>query len=90
MARLCNEFFAKNNKFGYHVWLNVDGVRMEDCKLVPFFDHHEENNKVFEPPLYAEGFQKTELRPHESIVGWVAFYVSPELQTLSCCSRMIM
>ena len=75
---LCNEFFAKNEKFGYHVWLNADGVRMEDCKLVPFFEHHEENNKVFEPPLYPEGFRKVTLRPHESIVGWVAFYVTPE------------
>ena len=79
---LVNEFFAKNNKFGYHVRLNADGVRMEDCKLVPFFEHHEENNKIFEPPLYTDGFQKIVLRPQESIVGWVAFYVTPEATDL--------
>ncbi len=74
---LTDEFFGKDNKFGYHVRLNADGVRMEDCKLVPFFDHHEENNKIFEPALYTEGFQKIVLRPQESIIGWVAFYVTP-------------
>lgn len=79
---LCNEFFAKNEKFGYHVWLNADGVRMEDCTLVPFFEHHEENNKVFEPPLYPEGLREIALRPHESIAGWVAFYVTPEAADL--------
>ena len=55
---------------------------MEDCKLVPFFGHHEESNKVFEPPLYKDGFQKIVLRPHDSIVGWVAFYVDPEAKDL--------
>ena len=79
---LCDEFFAKNDKFGYHVRLNADGVRMEDCKLVPFFDHHEENNKIFEPPLYTEGFRRIVLRPHESVAGWVAFYVTPEAADL--------
>ncbi len=79
---LADEFFGKDNKFGYHVRLNADGVRMEDCKLVPFFNHHEENNKIFEPVLYTEGFQKIVLRPQESIVGWVAFYVTPEATDL--------
>ena len=79
---LSDEFFAKNDKFGYHVSLNADGVRMEDCKLVPFFAHHEENNKIFEPPLYTEGFQKIALRSHESLTGWVAFYVSPKARDL--------
>ena len=79
---LCDEFFAKNEKFGHHVWLNADGVRMEDCKLIPFFKHHEENNKVFEPPLYKEGLQNIVLRPHESIIGWVAFYINPEAADL--------
>lgn len=79
---LADEFFGKDNKFGYHVRLNADGVRMEDCKLVPFFDHHEENNKIFEPVLYTEGFQRIVLRPQESIVGWVAFYVTPEASDL--------
>ena len=55
---------------------------MEDCTLVPFFEHHEENNKVFEPPLYPEGFREIALRPHESIAGWVAFYVTPEAADL--------
>lgn len=79
---LYDAFFAKNNQRGYHVWLNADGVRMEDCKLVPFFEHHEENNKIFEPLLYTAGAQKIVLRPHESIVGWVAFYVTPEAADL--------
>ena len=79
---LADEFFGKDNKFGYHVRLNADGVRMEDCKLVPFFSHHEENNRVFEPVLYTEGLQKIVLRPHESITGWVAFYVTPEAKDL--------
>ena len=79
---LVDEFFAKNDQFGYHVRLNADGISMEDCKLVPFFNHHEENNKVFEPPLYKEGFQKIVLRPHDSLVGWVAFYVNPEAKEL--------
>ena len=80
--KLVDEFFGKDNKFGYHVRLNADGVRMEDCKLKPFFDHHEENNRIFEPALYTEGFQKIVLRPQESIVGWVAFYVTPEATDL--------
>ena len=79
---LVDEFFAKNDQFGYHVRLNADGISMEDCKLVPFFGHHEESNKVFEPPLYKEGFQKIVLRPHDSLVGWVAFYVNPEAKDL--------
>ena len=80
--KLVDEFFGKDNKFGYHVHLNADGVRMEDCKLKPFFEHHEENNRIFEPALYTEGFQKIVLRPQESIVGWVAFYVTPEATDL--------
>ena len=79
---LTDEFFGKNNRFGYHVRLNADGIRMEDCKLIPFLSHHEENNKVFEPVLYTEGFQKIVLRPQESIVGWVAFYVTPDAEDL--------
>ncbi len=79
---LTDEFFGKNDQFGYHVRLNADGVRMEDCKLVPFFSHHEENDKIFEPALYTEGFQTIVLRPQESIVGWVAFYVAPEASDL--------
>ena len=79
---LVDEFFAKNNQFGYHVRLNADGISMEDCKLVPFFQHHEESNKVFEPPLYKDGFQKIVLRPHDSISGWVAFYVDPKAKDL--------
>ena len=79
---LVDEFFAKNDQFGYHVRLNADGISMEDCKLVPFFGHHEESNKVFEPPLYKEGFQKIVLRPHDSLVGWVAFYVDPKAKDL--------
>lgn len=79
---LVDEFFAKNDQFGYHVRLNADGIRMEDCKLVPFFQHHEENNKVLEPPLYKDGFQKIVLRPHDSISGWVAFYVDPKAKDL--------
>ena len=79
---LVDEFFAKYDQFGYHVRLNADGISMEDCKLVPFFGHHEESNKVFEPPLYKDGFQKIVLRPHDSIVGWVAFYVDPEAKDL--------
>lgn len=79
---LVDEFFAKDNKFGYHVRLNADGISMEDCKLVPFFGHHEESNKVFEPPLYKDGFQKIVLRPHDSLVGWVAFYVDPKAKDL--------
>ena len=79
---LVDEFFAKNDQFGYHVRLNADGISMEDCKLVPFFNHHEENNKVFEPPLYKDGFQKIVLRPHDSISGWVAFYVDPKAKDL--------
>ena len=79
---LVDEFFAKNDQFGYHVRLNADGIRMEDCKLVPFFQHHEESNKVFEPPLYKDGFQKIVLRPHDSISGWVAFYVDPKAKDL--------
>lgn len=79
---LVDEFFAKNDQFGYHVRLNADGISMEDCKLVPFFGHHEESNKVFEPPLYKDGFQKIVLRPHDSLVGWVAFYVDPEAKDL--------
>lgn len=80
--KLVNEFFGKDEHFGYHVRLNADGVRMKDCKLVPFFDHHEENNRIFEPPLYTEGFQDIVLRPHESFAGWVAFYVTPEAKDL--------
>lgn len=80
--QLTDEFFAKTDDFGNHVRLNADGVRMEDCKLVPFFSHHEENNKVFEPPLYKDGFQKIVLRPQESIVGWIAFYVTPDAKDL--------
>lgn len=80
--QLTDEFFAKTTNFGNHVRLNADGVRMEDCKLVPFFSHHEENNKVFEPPLYKDGFQKVVLRPQESIVGWIAFYVTPDAKDL--------
>ena len=49
---------------------------------VPFFGHHEESNKVFEPPLYKDGFQKIVLRPHDSISGWVAFYVDPKAKDL--------
>ena len=79
---LVDEFFAKNDQFGYHVRLNADGISMEDCKLVPFFGHHEESNKVFEPPLYKDGFQKIVLRPHDSLVGWVAFYVDPKAKDL--------
>lgn len=79
---LVDEFFAKNDQFGYHVRLNADGISMEDCKLVPFFQHHEESNKVFEPPLYKDGFQKIVLRPHDSIRGWVAFYVDPKAKDL--------
>ena len=79
---LVDEFFGKDNQFGYHVRLNADGVRMEDCKLTPFFSHHEENNKIFAPALYTEGFQKIVLHPQESIVGWVAFYVTPEATDL--------
>lgn len=79
---LVDEFFAKNDQFGYHVRLNADGIGMEDCKLVPFFNHHEENSKVFEPPLYKDGFQKIVLRPHDSLVGWVAFYVDPKAKDL--------
>ena len=79
---LVDEFFAKNDQFGYHVRLNADGISMEDCKLVPFFGHHEESNKVFEPPLYKDGFQKIVLRPHDSISGWVAFYVDPKAKDL--------
>lgn len=80
--RLVDEFFAKDNSFGYHVRLNADGISMEDCKMVPFFEHHEESNKVFEPPLYKDGFQNIVLRPHDSIVGWVAFYVDPKAKDL--------
>ena len=76
---LVDEFFAKNDQFGYHVRLNADGISMEDCK---FFGHHEESNKVFEPPLYKDGFQKIVLRPHDSISGWVAFYVDPKAKDL--------
>ena len=79
---LVDEFFAKNDQFGYHVRLNADGIGMEDCKLVPFFGHHEESNKVFEPPQYKDGFQKIVLRPHDSISGWVAFYVDPKAKDL--------
>ena len=79
---LVDEFFAKNDQFGYHVRLNADGISMEDCKLVPFFGHHAESNKVFEPPLYKDGFQKIVLRPHDSISGWVAFYVDPKAKDL--------
>ena len=79
---LVDEFFAKNDQFGYHVRLNADGISMEDCKLGPFFGHHEESNKVFEPPLYKDGFQKIVLRPHDSLSGWVAFYVDPKAKDL--------
>ena len=79
---LVDEFFAKNDQFGYHVRLNADGISMEDCKLVPFFGHHEESNTVFSPPLYKDGFQKIVLRPHDSISGWVAFYVDPKAKDL--------
>lgn len=79
---LVDEFFAKNDTFGYHVRLNADGVSTEDCKLVPFFNHHEESNKIFEPPLYKDGFQEVVIRPHDSISGWVAFYVDPEAKDL--------
>ena len=75
---LNDEFFGKDDTFGYHVRLNAAGVRMEDSKLVPFFPHHEENHETFEPPLYTEGFKKVVLHPHESLVGWVGFYVNPE------------
>ena len=44
--------------------------------------NHEESNKVFEPPLYKDGFQKIVLRPHDSISGWVAFYVDPKAKDL--------
>ena len=80
--RLVDEFFAKDNSFGYHVRLNADGIEMEGCKMVPFFEHHEESNLVFEPPLYKDGFQEVVLRPHDSIVGWVAFYVDPKAKDL--------
>ena len=80
--RLVDEFFAKDNSFGYHVRLNADGIEMEGCKMVPFFEHHEESNKVFEPPLYKDGFQNIVLRPHDSISGWVAFYVDPKAKDL--------
>ena len=79
---LCDEFFAKSDTFGRHVRLNADGVRMEDCKLVPFFEHHEEEHKVFEPPLYKDGLRRIALLPHESITGWVAFYIPPEAEDL--------
>ena len=71
-----------SNDLGYHVRLNADGVRMEGCTLAPFFDHHEENHKTFEPPLYTKGFRKVVLRPQESIVGWVGFYLTPEAKNL--------
>ena len=80
--RLVDEFFAKDNSFGYHVRLNADGIEMEGCKMVPFFEHHEESNKVFEPPLYKDGFQEVVLRSHDSISGWVAFYVDPKAKDL--------
>ena len=80
--KLVDEFFGKDNQFGYHVRLNADGVRMEDCKLIPFFSHHEENNKSFAPALYTEGFQKIVLRPQDTITGWVAFYVTPDAADL--------
>ena len=79
---LNDEFFADANDLGYHVRLNADGVRMEGCTLAPFFDHHEENHKTFEPPLYTKGFRKVVLRPQESIVGWVGFYLTPEAKNL--------
>ena len=80
---LNDEFFADANELGgYHVRLNADGVKMEGCKLVPFFDHHEENNKIFEPPLYTKGLKKVVLRPQESLVGWVGFYLTPEAKSL--------
>jgi len=79
---LMDEFFAKNDTFGYHVRLNADDISMEDCKLVPFFKHHEESYKIFEPLLYTDGFQNIVLRPHDSIVGWVAFYVDPKAKDL--------
>ena len=62
--------------------MNADDIEMEGCKLVPFFKHHEESNKIFEPPLYKDGFQEVVLRPHDSIVGWVAFYVDPKAKDL--------
>lgn len=79
---LNDEFFADANEFGYHVRLNADGVKMEGCKLVPFFEHHEENNKIFEPPLYTKGLKKIVLRPQESLVGWVGFYLTPKAKSL--------
>ncbi len=79
---LYDEFFAEANAFGYHVRLNADGVRMEDCKLAPFFHHHEENNIIFEPLLYTQGFKKIVLRPQESLVGWVGFYMVPKARNL--------
>ena len=63
------EYFDKDNQFGYHVRFNADGISMEDCKLVPFFKHHEESNKVFELPLYKDGFQKIVLRPGELMLA---------------------
>lgn len=79
---LVDEVFGKSEDFGYHVRLSGDGVRMEDCKLAPFFDHHEEHGKIFEPLLYTEGFRKIVLRPQESLTGWVAFYVTPGAKDL--------
>ena len=79
---LYDEFFAGTGGFGKHVWLIAEGVRMEECTLNPVFRHHEENNKTFEPPLYSEGFKNIILRPHESLVGWVGFYVTPEAEDL--------
>ena len=46
---LVDEFFAKNDQFGYQ---------------------------------YKDGFQKIVLRPHDSISGWVAFYVDPKAKDL--------
>ncbi len=79
---LYDEFFADTGGFGKHVYLIAEGVRMEECTLNPVFRHHEENNKTFEPPLYSEGFKNIILRPHESLVGWVGFYVTPEAEDL--------
>ena len=74
---LCNSFFASSNANfnSNHVSLSVDGVRAEECDLNNSFMYQVEENKNFDPILYKEAFQVITIKPHESIVGWCAFYV---------------
>ena len=74
---LYDGFFASSDpKFNSnHVSLSADGVRAEECDLDNSSMYQVEENKNFDPILYKKGFQDITIKPHESIVGWCAFYV---------------